>query len=163
VAAVRNWRGKHLLEGVTLLLAQAHPSLGPHARSIANAVLKHPLLQVNGRLGDYVSKDELVRVLLALASGEVTLAPETRGLKSALGLMLAGESAAAGLGEEARTALRDALARGGLRDPAAALKAMHLRALAMEAVQPGLDAKLRHGMAVVREAAKSEIVARIDA
>lgn len=163
VAAVRNWRGKHLLEGVALLLAQAHPSLGPHAQAIANAVLKHPLLQVNGRLGDYVSKDELVRVLLALASGEVALAPVTRGLKATLGLLLSGESAVAALSDEARAALRDALARGGLPDPAAALKAMHLRALAIEAAQPELESKLRHAIAVVREAAKSEIVARMDA
>jgi hypothetical protein len=62
-AAMRNWRGKHLLEGVALLLSKAHPSLNAHAQEIATAVLKHPLLATNWRLGDYVSKDELVRVL----------------------------------------------------------------------------------------------------
>src|SRR4030095_16416845 len=70
VAAMRNWRGKHLLKGVALLLSEAHPSLNAYAQEIATAVLKHPLLATNWRLGDYVSKDELVRVLLALASGE---------------------------------------------------------------------------------------------
>jgi hypothetical protein len=159
VAAVRNWRGKHLLEGIALLLNEAHPLLKDHAREIANAVLKHPLLATNGRLGDYVSKDELVRVLLALASGEAIQDTAVSGLHR-LGMMLAGEMPAKPLSADAQNVLRQALQSSGLKDPALVLKRIHLVALNLEATHPELDAEVRQGVAVLKEAS-SEIVARM--
>jgi len=158
-AAVRNWRGKHLLEGIALLLNEAHPLLVGHAREIATAVLKHPLLATNGRLGDYVSKDELVRVLLALASGAQTQDTAVRGLHR-VGLRLAGESPANPLSADARNVLKRALEESGLKDPALVLKRIHLYALNLEASHPQLDAEVRQGVAVLKEAS-SEIVARM--
>jgi hypothetical protein len=58
--AILDWfqsRGRHLLQGLTDLLVQVHPNIGPeYAKQIAEAILKHLVIRTSQRrLGQLVA------------------------------------------------------------------------------------------------------------
>lgn len=141
---VRQWRGRHLLEGLTSLLGQVAPGLPlDYSRRIATAVLTHPLIALpNGKLGGIIEREELTRILLELAGGE--------------------DSAAGPLNSDVRAALRQTVRDLGIPQPAVVLEKIHMFGLRIEASRPEMTASIRQNLAVVTEAS-SVFVARIHA
>ncbi len=128
VIEILNLRGRKLWDGLSLLLRQVNPeALRPHARQIARAVLKHPLVGAGGRLGGVIQREEFVEMLLELASRK---APPPA------------------LPDDAREALARALAASGVTDPDGALRAMRSRTVDLEAEYPRWAAHLRRSKAM---------------
>jgi hypothetical protein len=141
-----NSRGRHLRRGLADLLAQLDPGLRASsedqrqttAASIATAVLTHPLISSTGRrLGSVVHREELTKLLLDLAD-------DTSPLQ-----------------RDAREALRLALARNGVPDPAATVKNIRAASLQIEASNPQLAASVRQTVAILQEA-RSDFTAKIN-
>ena len=129
VIEILNLRGRKLWDGLSSLLGQVNPdALRPHARQIARAALKHPLVGTGGRLGGVIQREEFVEMLLELASRKTPPAV---------------------LPENAREALAGALAASGVADPEGALRAMRARTVELEAEYPRWAAHLRRSKAML--------------
>lgn len=141
---LRNWRGRHLLEGLTSLLNQVAPGLTrDYAEKIATAVLTHPLIALpNGKLGGVIEREELTRILLELAGNE--------------------DTATSPLDSNVRAALRQTVHDLGIPNSSVALEKIHMLGLKIEALRPDMTASVRQNLAVVTEAS-SAFVARIHA
>lgn len=133
-------KGKELCTGVADLLQQIAPKFErPCAERIADAVLKHPLVRRSeGRLSDTIHREELVKILLELATA-------TEGHK---------------LGEDDRKALKDALAAGGIQDPDSILKNARSLLLHFEMSNPELSNAMRANLALLQEAS-SDFLAKV--
>jgi hypothetical protein len=130
VTTILNSRGRHLKRGLVDLLGQVDPALRSEvAGRIADAVLTHPLVSASGRrLGSVVHREELTTLLLDLAGP------------------------GGGLEDDAKQALRAALARNGIADPEGTLRNIRAVSLQLEAGNPELTASVRHTMAILQEA-----------
>jgi hypothetical protein len=139
-----SWRGTHLVRGIVTILNQLDPKLTRFcAQQIAEAVLRHPLIaRAEGRLGTVIQREELTRVLLALAAGQ--------------------EPGAKSLDEYARSTLKRALESNGIANPAEVLDDIHLLMLKLEAQRPELPSSVRHSIAVVT-GAPNQFAGRIHA
>ena len=135
-------KGKELRTGVADLLQQIAPKFErPCAERIADAVLKHPLVRRSeGQLSDTIHREELVKILLELATA-------TEGHK---------------LGEDERKALKDALAAGGIQDPDSILKNARSLLLHFEMSNPELSNAMRANLALLQEAS-SDFLAKVHA
>jgi hypothetical protein len=130
-------RGKHLLDGLTSLLSQLGIQKQIWAKQIALALLEHPLVaETGGRLGTVLHREEFIKLLLDLASG----------------------NGAGSLPEDARAALLSALKMGGIADPGAALNNIWAMAGQIEATNPELANHVRDGLAIAHEAASNFVV-----
>jgi len=138
ITAVLNRKGKHLRDGLTSLLRQLGISDTNVAKTIAEKVLTHPMISVDGRLGSVIHREEFMKLLLDLGSGQ----------------------GAATLEDNSKQVLVDALKRGGIADPAEALKNIHDMAQQLEASNPGIANYVRDGLALLH-GAPSQFVARL--
>jgi hypothetical protein len=137
ISTVLQYRGKHLLDGLTSLLSQLGISKEIWAKQIAQAMLKHPLIaETGGRFGTVLHREEFIKLLLDLASGNGT------GV----------------LAEDARAALLSPLQIGGIPDPKAALNNIWAMAAQIEATNPELANHVRDGLAIAHEASGSFVV-----
>jgi hypothetical protein len=141
-----NSRGRHLRRGLADLLAQIDPALRSAsgeqrqaiANSIATAILTHPLISATGRrLGSVVHREELTKLLLDLADENSPLQPH------------------------ARDALREALKKNGVPDPAATVRNIRAAALQIEASNPDLAASMRQTLAILQEA-RNDLTAKVN-
>jgi hypothetical protein len=141
VTNVANTRGRHLLRGLGDLLQQIDPALERKtARAIAGAVLTHPLIsEAMGRYGTVIHREEFTKLLLDFAAG----------------------AGAARLGDSARGALKNTLAKQGVANPEAALDNIRSVALQLEVSNPELANNTRQNLAILSEAA-SPFVARLN-
>src|SRR5215467_8071203 len=141
VTDLRQHRGKSLLKGLAGLLRQIDPKLVESmANKIADTVLRHPLVAgPNGKLGDVIHREEFTVLLMSVAAGESPDPPE----------------------DAVKKAVLDLLAKNGIPDPAATLKAIRSAALQLEAASPKLASDIRHGKAIVQEA-KSQYLAKVN-
>jgi hypothetical protein len=138
ITALLNRKGRHLKDGITVLLGQLGISDTNIAKTIAEKLLTHPMIAVDGKLGNVIHREEFTKLLLDLSSGQGT----------------------ATLKDDAKAALLDALKRGGIADPAEALKNIHDMALRLESSNPEIANHVRDGLAVLH-GAPSEFVARV--
>jgi len=138
ITAILNRKGKHLRDGITNLLQQLGISDLPIAKKIAEAVLKHPMISLDGKLSSVIHRDEFMKLLLDFGSGQ----------------------GASILEKDAKDVLLGALKRGGIADPGEALKNVHDMAQQIEASNPGIANYIRDGLAVLH-GAPSEFVARL--
>jgi len=138
ITAILNRKGKHLRDGITTLLRQLGVTDTNAAKTIAEKILKHPMISVDGKLGSVIHREEFMKLLLDLGSGQ----------------------GAATLKEDSKKLLVEALQRGGIADPAEALKNIHDMAQQLEASNPGIANHLRDGLAVLH-GAPGEFVGRL--
>lgn len=138
ITAILNRKGKHLRDGITNLLRQLGVSDINFAKTISEKILKHPMISVDGKLGHVIHREELMKLLLDLGSGQ----------------------GAATLEGNAKKALEDALKQGGIADPAETLKNIHDMGQQIEASNPGIANYIRDGLAVLH-GAPGEFVARL--
>lgn len=130
-----NYRGFVLRFGLTQLIKQVEPSLSPHAAELAKTVLKHPLVASHNwrgaeQEGTVIQREELIRVLLDLASSSDKLPPQiARALRVALGI-----------GPD------DAVT------PKQILEAIERRTMELEVVSPKLSAQVVRTQAIVEHA-----------
>ena len=125
-------RGKHLLAGLTGLLRQISPALPEQvAGNIATAVLKHPMIaEANGKLGTVVQREELVKILLELASPD---------------------SPSQSLDNAAKETLAGILKKSGIDNPAETLRNIRALSAKLETVNPELASHVRKQMAIFSE------------
>jgi len=135
---ILNRKGNHLRDGISSLLRQLGISNADVAKSIAEKVLKHPMVSCNGRLGTVIHREEFTKLLLDLASGEGAVTLEG----------------------DAKAALVDVLKKGGISDPAEGLKNIHYMAAQLEAANPELANHLREAQAVLH-GVPSQFVSRV--
>jgi hypothetical protein len=142
---VLNSRGRHLRRGIVDLLKLLDPSLTAEiSKSVATAVLTHPLVSGSSapllggriRLGNVVHREELTKLLMAMATGDQ-------------------------LEPTAREVLKQALANNGIGNPDETLKAIRGVALKLERASPELSHTMRQNVAILR-AAESDLVAKIN-
>jgi hypothetical protein len=150
VTNVLNSRGKHLWQGVTDMLQQLDPAITRDiAGEIADAALRNPLVSgANGRLGNVIHREELIKLLLELGAGD--------GPKQ--------------LSETARSALQTALVNGGIcsqQDAAgipqqirSKLANVRSRALQLELTHPQLTNAARARVALIQQA-DSQFLAKV--
>jgi len=140
VITVLNSRGRHLRRGLVDLMGLLDPALDRQvSRSIATAVLTHPLVSATARrLGSVVHREEFTKLLLHLAAGD-----DRR------------------LGEDARGILKQALEANGIPNPETTLKNIRTAALQLEAASPELAASVRQNLAILQEA-RSDYVAKLN-
>jgi hypothetical protein len=150
VTNVLNSRGKHLLQGVTDMLQQLDPAITRDiAGEIADAALRNPLVSdANGRLGNVIHREELIKLLLEMGAGD---GPNQ-------------------LSEGARSALQTALVNGGIcsqQDAAnlpqqirKTLANVRSLALRLELTQPQLSNAARASVALIQQA-DSQFLAKI--
>ncbi len=140
IVALLNMRGSALRRGLADLLRTLHPALPDRdSKDIATAVLKHPVISDNNRLGDVIQRDEFARLLLTLAAGQWPNAAAETAVKNAKKL----------------------LEENGIADPAQALDAIRQTAQSLEASNPGLAAHVRQDTAIL-QAAASSFVAKVN-
>lgn len=139
VTNVANTRGRHLLRGLGDLLQQIDPGLEQKmARAIAAAVLTHPLIsEAVGRYGTVIHREEFTKLLLDFAAGTGRL------------------------GDSARAALKNTLAKRGVAKPEAVLDNIQSVALQLEVSNPELANNARQNLAILSEAA-SPFVAQVN-
>jgi len=138
VTAFLNRKGRHLRDGITNLLRQLGVSDAAIAKTIAEKILKHPMISVDGKLGSVIHREEFMKILLDLGSGQGAVTLEG----------------------DAKNVLVDTLKKGGIADPAEALKNIHDMAQQLEASNPGIANYVRDGLAVLH-GAPSDFVARL--
>jgi hypothetical protein len=138
ITAILNRKGKHLRDGITNLLRQLGVSDTNVAKTIAEKILKHPMISVNGKLGSVIHREELMKILLDLGSGQ----------------------GAEKLEDATKEILVKTLKNGGIADPAEALKNIHDMAQQLETANPGIANYVRDGLAVLH-GAPSDFVARL--
>src|SRR5205085_2539106 len=117
-------------------------SLTPeHATQLATRILTHPLLSRSGeKLAGVVQREELICVILEIASGAAGAAPV--------------------IFPTAEQALAATLSRLGVAQPGATLNALRLLSMRLEGSLPHVAPHVRESMAVITEA-DSLFVARI--
>ena len=142
VTSAWNSRGRHLLRGVADLLQQVAPGMQREvARTIATAVLTHPMIRaIGGRYGDVIQRGELTKILLELAA----------------------DAGPQRLEAGARQQLLKALQDSGINDPAAAIQRVADILLELETNHPDMGSSAQHSMALL-QGAKSAFVARVNA
>ena len=139
ITSIAGRRGRHLRAGLADLLEQLGIPAGNLAQGIATSLLTHPLIRVGKRsLGTVIHREEFTKLLLDLASGA--------GVEK--------------LPADSQTALKKALADGGISDPGQALKNIRAMALQLEASNPEISNQMRDGLAILHEAS-SDFVARV--
>ena len=145
ITTLLNSRGRHLRRGIVDLLQLLDPSLTAEiSRSVATAVLTHPLVSGSSapllggriRLGNVVHREELTKLLMAMATGD-RLEPT------------------------AREVVKRVLTSNGIGDPEETLKAIRAAALRLERESPALSHTMRQNVAILR-AAESDFVAKIN-
>lgn len=143
--SVLNSRGRHLLYGLAQLLRQIDPELEKKAAArVAGTILMHPLIRGGlGRYGSTIHREEFTKLLMDLASGNVTKEVSVR------------------LGEETRKLLTALLEKNGVADPKAVLDNARLLALELEIEKPELASNIRHSMALL-QATKGQLIAKIN-
>lgn len=147
--AIRQTRGRHLLEGLADLLSHLDPGLaGNHADEIAKLIIANPL--VNGgkvgkwiRYGDVIHRYEFTKMLLDLAVGQQQAHAKTTSQQAAL------------------AELRRALEANGISDPSRTLDKVRMVALRLEQSNPELANDVRQDIALLREAS-SQFLAKIN-
>ena len=163
ITAIVNSRGRHLSRGLIDLLQQLDPALTPAlSRSVATAILADPLVSgsntpiagrsdlysrvgqvrqaIGGpRLGNVIHREEFTKLLMTFAARETSTE----------------------LHPEAKDALVTALARNGIQDPEATLRAIRQTALQLERHAPELSHMARQNLAILRSA-ESDLVAKIN-
>jgi len=133
-------RGRHLKAGLANLLQQLGIPARACAEDIADHVLRHPMIaDGKGNLGTVVKREEFIKLLLDLASGEGT----------------------ASLGEASKSALVAVIQKNGISDPLSALKNIRALELQLEASAPHMANNVRQALAIVHGAG-SDLVARIN-
>lgn len=173
-------RARNLRDGLEDLITQIDPKqLAPYARYIAERLLRHPLVArddtllgraawwvrdrlrrwrdrlplPHGNPPDTIQREEIILVLLELASPDGAMHAQERALPGSWGV-------AAERVEAMREALRAALRTCGIADPAGAAKAIRERIMRNEFDHPELAAELWRAQAVVAAAA-SDFVANV--
>ncbi len=141
VTNVLNSRGRHLLHGLADLLQQIDPSFSRDlAKRISSAVLSHPLIrEVGSRYGSVIHREELTKILMELATDQ--------GPRK--------------LGQEVKTALKNALQANGIGDPDKVLNNVRSLALQLEISSPQLATNARQSIALLREA-NSQFLAKVN-
>jgi hypothetical protein len=147
---ILNSRGKYLLRGVADMLEQLNPGIDREiAEEIADVALRNPLVSdANGRLGNVIHREELIKLLLELGAGD----------------------GANRLSERARQSLERALVEDGICQDGtpdqirgqirAKLKNVCSFALQLELARPDLTNAARARVAVIQQA-NSQFVAKI--
>jgi hypothetical protein len=156
VASALNWRGKHLLDGLTALLHQLDDKALPLpvARQVAERVLKHRLIQSpTGRYGSVIEREELIRLLL-----EFGAAAPPKAMAAAAG---GGAPVTVAANPSPMASLAQALANTGIGNPAQVAEQARLLAVKLEATEPTLAAHARHARALAIQA-ESQFLARIN-
>jgi len=135
-------KGKHLRDGLTDLLRQLGVSEKDIAQRISEAVLKHPLIASAGdKLGTVIHREEFIRLLLDLASGEGAINLSDN--------------------DPCKVKLIEILKRNGIADPAEALKNIHAMSLQLQSSNPELANYVRDSLAILH-GASSQLVARVN-
>lgn len=134
-------RGRHLLNGLSDLLQQLHPGASRlDAQAVARLVLTSPAVRGMGvgpwGLGDVVHREELTKLLLDLAAGNLT-----RTLSAAE--------------TQAVDQLKQAMANAGIANPAQTLDNVRMFALQLEKSNPEMAADARHSIALLQEASSN--------
>jgi hypothetical protein len=151
VTTVTNSRGRHLRRGIADMLEQLDPALKnaatraaagflqtSRAKAIATAVLSHPLVSASARrLGSVVHREELTRLLIVFATDEAQLAPDVK------------------------EALKKALERNGITNPAQTLSNVRDFATRLEAAHPSMANHVRQSTALLQEA-RSDFTAKVN-
>ena len=133
-------QGRHLRDGLAVLLQQLGISDEKIAQTIATGVLTHPLIaSANGKLGNVIHREEFTKLLLGLSSGQ----------------------GAATLESSAQSALLEALKQNGISNPGETLKNVRAMALRLEASDPEMANHVRDRLALLQEAS-SDFLARIN-
>jgi len=151
VTNVLNSRGKYLLHGIADMLEQLNPGINRDvAEEIAELALRNPLVSdANGRLGNVIHREELVKLLLELGAGdgkEQLSAEAKQALQQAL--------------------LTDGVCQGGTPDQIAdqireTLKNVRSVALQLELAHPELTNAARARVAMIQQA-NSQFLAKIN-
>lgn len=133
-AAVTNFlqtRGKNLAAGIAGLLRQIHPDLSTDvAATISKAILTHPLIAADGKLGAVVHREELIALILELAAGEGPVK----------------------LKDDAKTQLLTLLKNNGIDNPETVIANVRMLALKLEQGHPELSTNERIAKAFLQEA-----------
>jgi hypothetical protein len=162
-------RGRYLLQGLTDLLVQVHPNIGPEcAKQISEAILKHPVIRTaRNRMGTAIKREDLTQLLLEF--GAARAAPSTTmsasapaGTPTVVTGARSQENPFCALPDAAWEKLVEALQLNGIADPSAILTGIRARALDLERVAPQLAAAERQAAAVLEEA-NTEFVAKVHA
>lgn len=146
--AVRQTRGRRLIEGLSDLIGHLHPGLaGKHAEEIARVILTNPLVSGGKiwrwtRYGEVIHRQEFTKMLLELACGNHN-----------------GDSL--GCSEQALTLLTKAVAANGISNPAQTLDKVREAAMALEKSGQQLDNDVRLNSALLQEAS-SQFLAKIN-
>jgi hypothetical protein len=147
VTTAVNSHGRNLKIGLRELISHLDPGLqGAVAGSVADAVLKHPLIGgkpiipfFKTRLGTIIHRDELTRILLELASADPWDKAE----------------------EKAHVALKKALEKSGIENVDNTLENIRTVALSLEESNPELASNVRADMAIL-QVAKNSFVGKIN-
>jgi hypothetical protein len=153
VTTVINSRGRHLRRGLADLLKQLDPVLTETvARDVATRILRHPLVSGSSvpvlhsaRLGNVIHREEFTKLLIALATGDASVATD----------------AMTHLTADVKTALRTALKNQGVSDPDKTLADIRALALGLERSAPQLSNMARQNLAILR-AAQGDLVGKIN-
>ncbi|AEF99996.1 hypothetical protein [Methylomonas methanica] len=145
VSGLVNLRGKNLARGLCDLLQQIDPNLQREiAEQITCSVLTHPMISsVAQRLGDTIHREEFVKLLMDLASGEI---PKNHSNP---------------LSDEAKQQLMALLQQNGIDNPKDTVDKVRNYALQLELSNPELAANVRHSIAMLTEA-NSRLVAKVN-
>jgi hypothetical protein len=136
INGILNRRGRELHSGLADLVRQIDPNIRlAAAEEISRAVLTHPLVRGIGGMGSVIHREEFTKILVELAAGEST----------------------AQLEASAAQALKDALARNGITDPAATLRNVRNEALELEKSHPGLANNVRWSRAFLKHASSAAL------
>ena len=134
-------RGRHLLSGLSDLLQQLHPGSNRiDAETIAKLILTSPTVRGMGigpwSLGDVVHREELTKMLLDLAAGNLSRpldAVETQAVEQ----------------------LKQAMANAGITNPSQTLDNVRMLALQLEKSNPEMASNARHSIALLQEASSN--------
>jgi hypothetical protein len=149
--------------GVTSLLRQIDPELltEEHAAELAGRILKHPMLATDsGQLAEVVQREDLIKVILALAAAAMKPAA-IAAAAGAEATSTPSTPAPSPTASNAEKALIQALKNAGISDPGATLDSIRMASMKMEAAKPELAAHVREAMAVIQQA-ESQFVARLN-
>jgi len=145
ISGLVNMRGKNLARGLSDLLQQIDPNLQRNiAEQITRSVLTHPMISsVGQRLGDTIHREEFVKLLMDLASGEI---PKNHSNP---------------LSDEAKQQLIELLQQNGIDNPKDTVDKVRDYAMRLELSNPELATNVRHSIAMLTEA-NSRLVAKIN-
>jgi hypothetical protein len=133
-------QGRHLRDGLAVLLRQLAVSDEKVAQTIAIKILEHPLIaSAEGKLGTVIHREEFTKLLLDFASGQ----------------------GATTLDGDAKAVLVATLKKNGISDPEETLKNVRAMALQLEVSNPQMANHVRDSLALLHEAS-SDFIARIN-